>query len=189
MDHFSKSKLQEGTLANLTWQFSLNNLTLNRLVLLFDRTPFAEARPLGKLVQFGFQNQFLIHWNPNQTLIAELHWLPVRSRIHYKILLTNFKVLHGLSPKYLSDLISMQQPLSYNLRHNDNGRFLERPSTKTKKTMGQRTFQVAAPFLWNKLPRCARDTTNLKSFNTLIKTFLFQESFQLSKYIFIYIYL
>ena len=102
----------------------------------------------------------------------ELHWLPVRSMIHYKILLITFKILYGLSPKYLSDLISIQQ--SY------NGRLLERPSAKTKKTMGDRAFQVAAPFLWNKLPRSAREATNLESFKTLIKTFLFKESFQLS---------
>ena len=123
------------------------------------------------------------------TLLTELHQLPVRSRIHYKILLMTFKILHGLSPKYLSDLISSQQPLSYNLRRNDNGRLLERPSAKTKKTMGDRAFQVAAPRLWNKLPRSARNTTNLESFKTLIKTFLFKESFQLSQYIFIYIYI
>ena len=84
-------------------------------------------------------------------LLAELHWLPERSRIHYKTLLTTFKILHGLSPKYLSDLINIQQPSSYNLRRNDNGLFLERPSAKTKKTMGERAFQVAARFLWNKL--------------------------------------
>ena len=98
----------------------------------------------------------------------------------YKIFLMTFKILHGLSPKYLSDLISIQQPSSYNLRRNDNGRLLERPSAKTKKTMGDRAFQVAAPFLWNKLPRSAREATNLESFKTLIKTFLFKESFQLS---------
>ncbi|CAH3173601.1 unnamed protein product, partial [Porites evermanni] len=70
------------------------------------------------------------------------------------------KILHGLSPKYLSDLISIQQPSSYHLRRNDNGRLLERPSVKTKKTLGDRAFQVAAPFLWNKLPRSAREATN-----------------------------
>ena len=109
-------------------------------------------------------------------LLAELHWLPVRSRIHYKILLITFKILHGLSPKYLSDLISIQQPSSYHLRRNDNGRLLERPSVNTKNTLVDR----AAPFLWNKLPRSKREATNLESFKTLIKTFLFKESFQLS---------
>ena len=112
-------------------------------------------------------------------LLAQLHWLLVRSSIHYKILLITFKILHGLSPKYLSDLISIQQPSSYNLRRNDNSRLLERPSAKTKKTVGDRAFQVAAFFLWNKLSRSALKATNLESFNTLIKTFLVKESFQL----------
>ena len=57
---------------------------------------------------------------------------------------------------------------------------LERPSVKTKKTLGDRAFQVAAPFLWNKLPRSVREATNLESFKTLIEIFLFKESFQLS---------
>ena len=51
---------------------------------------------------------------------------------------------------------------------------------KTKKTLGDIAFQVAAPLLRNKLPRSAREATNLVSFKTLIKTFLFTESFQLS---------
>ena len=49
---------------------------------------------------------------------------------------------------------------------NDNGRLLERPSAKTKKTMGDRAFQVAAPFLNNELI----------IFQTLVKTFLSKES-------------
>ena len=108
-------------------------------------------------------------------LLAELHWLPVRARIHYKILLITFKILHGLSPKYLSDLIRIQQPLSYilyHLRRNDNGRLLERSSVKAKKTLGDRAFQAAVPFLWNKLPRSAHVATNLESFKTLIQTFI-----------------
>ena len=122
-------------------------------------------------------------------LLAELHWLPVRSKIHYKILLTTFKILHGLSPKYLLNLISIQQPSSYYLRRNDNGCLLERPSVKTKKTLGDRAFQVAAPFLWNKLPRSACEATSLESVKILIKTFLFKESFQLSSYVNIYMIL
>ena len=86
-------------------------------------------------------------------------------------------MLHCLSPKHLSDLISIQQPLSYSLRRNNNGRLLERPCAKTKKILGDRTFQVAAPFLWKKLPRSAREATNLKSFKTLIKTFYLRNHF------------
>ena len=95
-------------------------------------------------------------------LLAELHWLPVRSRIHYKILLITFKILHGLSPKYLSDLISIQQPSSYNLRRNDNGRLLERPSEKTKKTMEDRACQVFLSYgISCQGPRAKQRTENL----------------------------
>ncbi|MDG2589834.1 hypothetical protein P7M45_23125, partial [Vibrio parahaemolyticus] len=34
-----------------------------------------------------------------------LHWLPVRFRIDFKVLLLVFKCLNGLGPSYLSDLL------------------------------------------------------------------------------------
>ena len=67
-------------------------------------------------------------------LLAELNWLPVHTRMHYKIFLITFEILHSHAPKYLSDLISIQQPLCYSLRRNDNGPLLERPFVNTKKT-------------------------------------------------------
>ena len=32
--------------------------------------------------------------------LYELHWLPVPTRIHFKILLLAFKAIHGLAPAY-----------------------------------------------------------------------------------------
>ncbi len=43
-------------------------------------------------------------------ILFNLHWLPVSSRIIYKILLLTFKSLHGLAPTYLSDLLSPYTP-------------------------------------------------------------------------------
>ena len=54
-------------------------------------------------------------------ILKELHWLPVRARIEFKILLITFKAIKGLAPKYLSDLIEILQMSSYNLRRNNNG--------------------------------------------------------------------
>ena len=34
-------------------------------------------------------------------LFKELHWLPVRERIQFKILLLTFKAIHGHAPDYL----------------------------------------------------------------------------------------
>ena len=51
----------------------------------------------------------LIHCAPKfrriTPILMELHWLPVRARIEFKILLITFKVIKGLAPKYLADLI------------------------------------------------------------------------------------
>ena len=40
--------------------------------------------------------------------LQDLHWLPVRARIHFKILILVFKAIHGLAPPYISDLITVK---------------------------------------------------------------------------------
>ena len=51
--------------------------------------------------------QKLDHVTP---LLIELHWLPVRQRIIFKILLYTFKALHGAAPTYLTELIRTYVP-------------------------------------------------------------------------------
>ncbi|KAJ8252002.1 hypothetical protein COCON_G00213140 [Conger conger] len=38
-------------------------------------------------------------------VLQQLHWLPVKSRIDFKILLLTFKALHNMAPSYLSELL------------------------------------------------------------------------------------
>ena len=40
--------------------------------------------------------------------LQELQWLPVKYRIHFKILLSTFKTLNGMAPAY-SDLINVRK--------------------------------------------------------------------------------
>ena len=54
-------------------------------------------------------------------LLRELHWLPVRLRVDFKILLVTFKILHGVAPSYLKDLVSVLPDSRYQLRRNNNG--------------------------------------------------------------------
>ena len=42
-------------------------------------------------------------------VLQELHWLPVKFRIHFKILLLTFKALNGMAPAYISDLIDVRK--------------------------------------------------------------------------------
>ena len=47
----------------------------------------------------------------------------------------------------------------------------------TKKTLGDRAFASAAPKLWNKLPCAIRGEGNFNRFRTLVKSYLFKETF------------
>ena len=67
-------------------------------------------------------------------VLKKLHWLPVKSRIDYKILLLCFKALHDLAPKYLCDMIKKKKP-GRELRPSSI-RELEVPLSKKKRHMG-----------------------------------------------------
>ena len=53
-------------------------------------------------------------------VLASLHWLPVKARADFKVLLLTYKALHGLAPTYLSDLMLPYIP-THTLRSQDAG--------------------------------------------------------------------
>ena len=100
-----------------------------------------------------------------------MYWLPIRARINSKVLLLTFKALHGLAPQYLRSLISIKTSCC-NLR-GSNTLLLAMPSVKSKATLDDREFAVAAPSSWNSLPCELRSITCVTSFKTQLKTYLF----------------
>ena len=109
-------------------------------------------------------------------LRLDLHWLPVKERTQYKVLLFVFKALHGFAPDYITNLVELRYGSKYNLR-STNGHLFVQFKRKTKKTMGDRSFAVAAPSLWNLLPPELRTISNLTSFKRQLKTHLFAATF------------
>ena len=99
-----------------------------------------------------------------------LHWLPIKARIEYKILVIAWKAFNGIGPKYLIDLLNRKQ-ITHNTRLTDS-HLLEIPSTKLT-TCGDRTFEKAAPLLWNDLPAQIRSIETAGSFKNKLKTHLF----------------
>ena len=61
--------------------------------------------------------------------MRDLHWLPIKARINFKVLHLTFKALHGLAPQYPRSLISMKTSC-YNLR-GSNTLLLAMPSVKS----------------------------------------------------------
>ena len=110
-------------------------------------------------------------------LLKQLHWLPIRLRIEFKILLITFKVLQGSAPKYLIDLISVLPPSRYDLWRNNKGILLSTPKRFTKATMGDRSFMTAAPRLWNSFPISIRPACTTNDFKQKPKTFFVKKHF------------
>ena len=81
--------------------------------------------------------------------MIELHWLPVKFRIMYKILLLTYKCLHGLAPDYLAELIQEYKP-SRNLRSSSKINLVA--ASVSTVSYGQRSFNYAAPDLLYTLP-------------------------------------
>ena len=108
--------------------------------------------------------------------LIELHWLPVRQRIEYKLLLLTFNSLHGLAAPYLAELLSRHQP-TRSLRSAD-AHLLVVPRSNLS-TQGDRAFSHAAPRLWNNLPLAMRITDSQNIFKKQLKTLLFKRAFSL----------
>lgn len=104
-------------------------------------------------------------------ILNSLHWLPVRKRIIFKILLLTFKVIRGLAPAYLTDLLHFYTP-SRALRSSSK-QLLKMPIARTS-TYGERSFSFAAPKLWNDLPIHIKNSETLNIFKTTLKTHIFK---------------
>ena len=111
-------------------------------------------------------------------LFISLHWLPVKFRINYKIVLLTFKCIHGLAPAYLADMILVKSPIRYNLRSNCALQLVP-SSVKHRATLGDRAFQQAAPTLWNALPPTIRNISSFNVFKTAVKSYYFKLAFNL----------
>ncbi len=107
-------------------------------------------------------------------ILASLHWLPVKQRIVFKILLFVFKAINGLAPEYIKDLLVVQS-FSRLLRSNSHI-MLKVPRTRLK-CRGDRAFSVVAPRLWNDLPFSVGCSTSLQMFKSRLKTYLYSQAF------------
>ena len=127
---------------------------------------------LGKLqrVQNLAARLALQDWlSPAPHLLYKLHWLPIRSRIDFKLSTLTFKLLNVHQPAHLCSLI---QPLiPPRLTRSSDKHLLVQPRTRT--SIGQRAFSVCAPKLWNSIPLSIRFSPSLSAFKRNLKTHYF----------------
>ena len=103
-------------------------------------------------------------------VLIKLHWLPVRWRVQYKLLVLVCSALHALAPKYIQDLVAPFSP-NRNLRSADQCLLVVR--RYNLEGYGRRAFSVSGPALWRSLPENIRQSNALAKSKTLLRTYLF----------------
>ncbi|XP_048253200.1 uncharacterized protein LOC125381061 [Haliotis rufescens] len=111
------------------------------------------------------------HFTP---ILKELHWLPVRLRIVFKLIMFVYKSIHGLSPVYLQEHTALYQP-GPKLRSTNKLQLAVPPTSRT--TYGDRTFRKAGATLWNALPIDVRGSEDVNTFRSKLKTILFKRAY------------
>ena len=105
--------------------------------------------------------------------LQQLHWLPVKYRIDFKVILLVFKALHNMAPTYIKDMIKRKQETRYSLRSN-KAILLQVPRFKCV-TLGRRSFAINGPTLWNSLPHNIQTIESLDVFKKELKSYLFSK--------------
>ena len=114
-------------------------------------------------------------YDSNTECLDELHWLPVRKRIQFKILTLTYKCLDCQAPVYLRDLL-VRLPVRHEGLRSEKavGQLLE-PRTKFK-TFAARSFSCLAPRLWNQLSEDIKTSDSINIFKAKLKTFLYKNN-------------
>jgi len=103
--------------------------------------------------------------------LHQLHWLPVRRRVDFKISTFVYRSLAGTAPVYLADDCTLVTAAGCRpLRSADNRTYLVK---RSRNQFGDRCFATAGPTLWNCLPEQLRQPDiTIGHFKRLLKTFV-----------------
>ena len=102
----------------------------------------------------------------SKEMLMTLHWLPVKSRIKYKLSVLTYKTLNMGQTVYLRDELSIYEPVRA-LR--SSGTFqLQVPPTSTN--IGRRAFRYSAPDIRNTLPYEMRSASCIQPFRRSLNT-------------------
>ena len=102
---------------------------------------------------------------------GSLHWLPIDSRIQYKLSSVCYNCLNSTAPDYLTELLRIYKP-AHQLSSSSDTSILCIPTVRAH-SLGQRAFSNAVPTVWNILPYEIRSSNTISSFKSSLKTYLF----------------
>ena len=110
-------------------------------------------------------------------LLYELHWLPIKQRIDFKICVMCYKAINNMAPGYLCDTIDRYVP-ARTLRSSSDTTMLVIPDYNYVR-YGKRSFAYYGPSVWNTLPKQLRESSSLSLFKQQLKHHLFLQAYSL----------
>jgi len=118
------------------------------------------ARLLGGLKRYD---------HVTSVLRDELHWLPISSRIEFKIALLTYKALHNQAPEYLSSMCHLASDSAGLSRNRSATRGDLIPVSWNTSHYGKRSFNYSSPHIWNNLPTYIREQSTTSNFAKNLK--------------------
>ena len=110
--------------------------------------------------------------------LKKLHWLPIKFRIKYKLMMMAHKVIHPNNmaiPKYISKKIKLKEHTR--ITRSANAPLINKSWIPKLKTVGASAYVFSVPTIWNKLPSHVRLIESFTAFKTALKTHYFKEAF------------
>ena len=118
---------------------------------------------------------------PTTSSLIELHWLPLKARIEFKICLITFKAVKFNQPSCIRELLSFSSHEStLGLQSADDPYRLHEPRAIGERGFVNRSFYYVAPHLYNKLPITIKQIDSLNTFKSHLKAFLFSLAYDQS---------
>ena len=103
--------------------------------------------------------------------MKQLHWLPIESRIQYKVLVLVHACVYSIAPPYLSSLLTSYVP-SREMR--SSGKLILHQPIPNMVTYGKRSFAYGGPRLWNNLDIKLHTIVSPETFKRELKTHLYK---------------
>ena len=104
--------------------------------------------------------------------LHQLHWLPIQRRVELKIACMAHQSITSTTPTYLS--ADFQLVSEHGRRHLRSSSYRTLAVPRTRTTLGDRSFAVAGPHVWNSLPVTVWQITSYGQFRQRLKTHSFR---------------
>lgn len=110
-------------------------------------------------------------------LLRDLHWLPVRERITFRLAVLAYRCQHDMAPPYLATSLHRVADVESRRRLRSAATPALVVPQSAHSTIGDRAFPVAAARAWNSLSPSVTSAPSLPAFRRRLKTELFRKAY------------